>query len=85
MEVIDPRTLVPLDLETVVESVRKTHRLVIAHEAVAHGGVGAGSSPRPRRPRSTSSTPRSSASARRSRPFPSARRSRTPTCRAERT
>ena len=41
VEVIDPRTLVPLDLETIVESVRKTHRLVIAHEAVAHGGVGA--------------------------------------------
>jgi acetoin:2,6-dichlorophenolindophenol oxidoreductase subunit beta len=40
-EVIDPRTLVPLDLETIVESVRRTHRLVVAHEAVAHGGIGA--------------------------------------------
>jgi pyruvate dehydrogenase E1 component beta subunit len=40
-EVIDPRTLVPLDLEAIVESVRKTNRLVIAHEAVEHGGVGA--------------------------------------------
>jgi acetoin:2,6-dichlorophenolindophenol oxidoreductase subunit beta len=40
-EVIDPRTLVPLDLDTIVESVRKTGRLVIAHEAVEHGGVGA--------------------------------------------
>jgi pyruvate dehydrogenase E1 component beta subunit len=40
-EVIDPRTLVPLDLETIVASVSRTHRLVIAHEAVAHGGVGA--------------------------------------------
>jgi pyruvate dehydrogenase E1 component beta subunit len=41
MEVIDPRTLVPLDLDAIVESVSRTHRLVVAHEAVAHGGFGA--------------------------------------------
>jgi acetoin:2,6-dichlorophenolindophenol oxidoreductase subunit beta len=41
VEVIDPRTLVPLDLETIVQSVQKTHRLVVAHEAVVHGGFGA--------------------------------------------
>jgi pyruvate dehydrogenase E1 component beta subunit len=41
VEVIDPRTLVPLDLDTIVESVRRTHRLVVAHEAVEHGGFGA--------------------------------------------
>ena len=41
VEVIDPRTLVPLDLETIVASVRRTNRLVVAHEAVVHGGVGA--------------------------------------------
>jgi acetoin:2,6-dichlorophenolindophenol oxidoreductase subunit beta len=40
-EVIDPRTLVPLDLEAIVESVRKTNRLVVAHEAVRQGGFGA--------------------------------------------
>jgi acetoin:2,6-dichlorophenolindophenol oxidoreductase subunit beta len=40
-EVIDPRTLMPLDLETVVDSVRRTNRLVVAHEAVEHGGFGA--------------------------------------------
>ena len=40
-EVIDPRTLVPLDVETIVASVERTTRLVVAHEAVAHGGVGA--------------------------------------------
>jgi pyruvate/2-oxoglutarate/acetoin dehydrogenase E1 component len=40
-EVLDPRTLVPLDLETIVESVRRTNRLVVAHEAVEHGGFGA--------------------------------------------
>src|SRR5262245_27690907 len=40
-EVIDPRTLVPLDLESIVDSVRRTGRLVVAHEAVEHGGVGA--------------------------------------------
>jgi pyruvate/2-oxoglutarate/acetoin dehydrogenase E1 component len=41
VEVVDPRTLVPLDLGAIVESVSKTHRLVVAHEAVAHGGFGA--------------------------------------------
>ena len=40
-EVIDPRSLVPLDLETIVDSVRRTNRLVVAHEAVEHGGFGA--------------------------------------------
>ncbi len=40
-EVIDPRTLVPLDLEAILESVRRTNRLVVAHEAVEHGGFGA--------------------------------------------
>jgi acetoin:2,6-dichlorophenolindophenol oxidoreductase subunit beta len=41
VEVIDPRTLVPLDIATIVASVGRTHRLVVAHEAVAHGGFGA--------------------------------------------
>jgi acetoin:2,6-dichlorophenolindophenol oxidoreductase subunit beta len=41
VEVVDPRTLVPLDLDTIVESLSRTHRLVVAHEAVAHGGFGA--------------------------------------------
>jgi pyruvate/2-oxoglutarate/acetoin dehydrogenase E1 component len=40
-EVIDPRTLVPLDLELIVASVERTGRLVVAHEAVEHGGFGA--------------------------------------------
>jgi pyruvate/2-oxoglutarate/acetoin dehydrogenase E1 component len=40
-EVIDPRTLLPLDLETIAESVKRTNRLVVAHEAVEHGGFGA--------------------------------------------
>jgi pyruvate dehydrogenase E1 component beta subunit len=40
-EVIDPRTLVPLDIEAIVASVARTGRLVIAHEAVAFGGFGA--------------------------------------------
>jgi acetoin:2,6-dichlorophenolindophenol oxidoreductase subunit beta len=40
-EVIDPRTLVPLDLQTIVESVQRTNRLVVAHEAVKLGGFGA--------------------------------------------
>ena len=41
VEVIDPRTLVPLDLAAIVESVKRTGRLVVAHEAVEHGGFGA--------------------------------------------
>jgi pyruvate dehydrogenase E1 component beta subunit len=38
VEVIDPRTLVPLDLETILTSVKKTGRCVIAHEAVERAG-----------------------------------------------
>jgi pyruvate dehydrogenase E1 component beta subunit len=40
-EVIDPRTLRPLDLDTILESVKKTNRAVIAEEGWPHGGVGA--------------------------------------------
>ena len=40
-EVIDLRTLLPADFETVVSSVRKTGRLVVAHEAVTYCGFGA--------------------------------------------
>ena len=40
-EVIDPRTLVPLDVATIVGSVERTGGLVVAHEAVRHGGFGA--------------------------------------------
>jgi pyruvate dehydrogenase E1 component beta subunit len=40
-EVIDPRTLRPLDLDTIVESVRKTNRCVVVEEGWPHGGVGA--------------------------------------------
>jgi pyruvate dehydrogenase E1 component beta subunit len=40
LEVIDPRTVQPFDTETVVASVRKTHRAMIIHEAVRFGGIG---------------------------------------------
>ncbi|MGB6407092.1 MAG: alpha-ketoacid dehydrogenase subunit beta [Planococcus donghaensis] len=40
VEVIDPRTLVPLDIETIVQSVKKTGRLIVVHEAVKRGGFG---------------------------------------------
>ena len=40
-EVIDLRTISPLDMETIYKSVAKTHRLVVVHEAVRTGGVGA--------------------------------------------
>jgi 2-oxoisovalerate dehydrogenase E1 component len=41
LEVIDPRTIRPLDEETILASVRKTHRLVVVHEACRSGGFGA--------------------------------------------
>jgi pyruvate dehydrogenase E1 component beta subunit len=41
VEVVDPRTLSPLDTETIVASVKKTTRCVTAHEAVVQGGFGA--------------------------------------------
>jgi len=40
-EIIDLRTLVPYDRETILESVKKTHRLAVIHEAVKQGGAGA--------------------------------------------
>jgi pyruvate/2-oxoglutarate/acetoin dehydrogenase E1 component len=41
VEVVDPRTLFPLDTEAIVESVRKTSRLVVAHEAPERAGFAA--------------------------------------------
>ncbi len=41
VEVIDLRTLVPLDFETLAASVKKTNRCIIAHEAVTRCGMGA--------------------------------------------
>ena len=41
MEVIDARSLVPLDLETILTSIRKTHRLLVVHEANTCCGFGA--------------------------------------------
>ncbi|QQK77768.1 alpha-ketoacid dehydrogenase subunit beta [Salicibibacter cibarius] len=40
VEVIDLRTVQPIDLETIVQSVEKTGRLIIVHEAVKSAGVG---------------------------------------------
>jgi pyruvate/2-oxoglutarate/acetoin dehydrogenase E1 component len=40
-EVIDPRTVVPLDVETIVRSVQKTGRLIVTHEGYTRCGVGA--------------------------------------------
>ena len=40
VEVIDPRTIQPLDMETILASVKKTHRAVVAHEAVKFCGFG---------------------------------------------
>jgi 2-oxoisovalerate dehydrogenase E1 component len=40
VEVLDPRTLVPLDTDAIAASVAKTHRVVVAHEAVRFGGFG---------------------------------------------
>jgi pyruvate/2-oxoglutarate/acetoin dehydrogenase E1 component len=41
VEVVDPRTLVPLDEETILESVRKTGRLLVVQESVQRFGFGA--------------------------------------------
>src|SRR3989442_11155997 len=41
VEVVDPRTLLPLDEEALVASVKKTNRAVVAHEAVTRMGFGA--------------------------------------------
>jgi pyruvate/2-oxoglutarate/acetoin dehydrogenase E1 component len=40
-EVIDPRTISPLDVETITNSVKKTSRMIVVHEAVEQGGFGA--------------------------------------------
>src|SRR5947208_3849403 len=40
VEVIDPRTVSPLDIDTIVKSVKKTGRLVVSHQAYEQGGVG---------------------------------------------
>jgi pyruvate/2-oxoglutarate/acetoin dehydrogenase E1 component len=40
VEVVDPRTLQPLDIETICNSVAKTGQLIVAHEAVTFGGFG---------------------------------------------
>ena len=41
VEVIDPRTISPLDIDTIANSVKKTSRMIVAHEAVEQGGIGA--------------------------------------------
>ena len=41
VEVVDPRSLVPLDKDCILDSVRKTHALVVVHEAVKNAGAGA--------------------------------------------
>jgi pyruvate dehydrogenase E1 component beta subunit len=41
VEVIDPRTIRPLDIETIINSVKKTNRVVVAEESHAFCGVGA--------------------------------------------
>src|SRR4051794_8275025 len=41
VEVWDPRTLQPLDVDGLIASVKKTNRVVVAHEAVTRGGFGA--------------------------------------------
>ena len=72
VEVIDPRTLAPFDMETIVASVKTTQHLVVTHDAHRTCGVGCGdrSAVRWSRP-STTSTRRSSASAASTCPVPS--------------
>ena len=41
VEIIDPRTLVPLDIETIINSVKKTNRVLVVHEGHLSFGIGA--------------------------------------------
>jgi pyruvate/2-oxoglutarate/acetoin dehydrogenase E1 component len=41
VEIVDPRSVQPLDIGTIVQSVEKTHRLLTVHEAVEFAGIGA--------------------------------------------
>ena len=41
VEIIDPRSVQPLDIDTIVSSVKKTHRVLVVHETVEFGGIGA--------------------------------------------
>jgi pyruvate dehydrogenase E1 component beta subunit len=41
IEVVDPRTINPLDKDTIVTSLKKTNKLVIVHDAWKTGGIGA--------------------------------------------
>lgn len=41
VEIVDPRSVQPLDIDTIVQSVEKTHRLLTVHEAVEFAGIGA--------------------------------------------
>jgi acetoin:2,6-dichlorophenolindophenol oxidoreductase subunit beta len=41
VEVIDPRTVQPLDIDTIAASTRRTNRVLVVHEAVTFGGLGA--------------------------------------------
>jgi pyruvate/2-oxoglutarate/acetoin dehydrogenase E1 component len=40
VEVVDPRTLSPLDIETIAESVKKTHKFIVVHESCKSCGIG---------------------------------------------
>jgi pyruvate dehydrogenase E1 component beta subunit len=41
VEIIDPRTVQPLDIDTIITSVKKSNRVLVVHEAVEFGGIGA--------------------------------------------
>ena len=41
IEIVDPRTLLPLDKKTLIQSAKKTGKVLIVHEAVQTGGLGA--------------------------------------------
>ncbi len=75
-EVIDLRTLVPLDVDTMVESVRRTGRAVVVHDAVQFAGPGQRSSPSCRRNASVTSPRPSNGWPRGSSRHPPRRRSR---------
>lgn len=81
LEVIDPRTLVPLDEQAIVESVKKTGRLIVSHEAYRNSGYGAELVSRVVEAASTTWTPRRCGSAPVTFPCLTTRRSRRRHCR----
>ena len=81
VEVVDPRTLAPLDLDCILASIAKTGRLLVVHDAPQRGGAGAEIVRQVTAAASTCWKPRHRCSRARTSPCHTARRSKTPASR----